>query len=67
MIDQPISQTAILFSRYIKQESDWKDATRIPKDELRQFYTEQYKPNYKIDNPGSNIVNFAGLFRVIIF
>ena len=67
MTDQAISQTAVLFSRYIKLESEWKDVTKIPKDVLRQFYTEQYKPKYKIDNPGCNIVNFAGLFRVIIF
>ena len=67
MNDQAISQTAILFSRYIKQESEWKDVTKIPKDVLRQFYTEQYKPKYKMDNPGCNIVNFARLFIVIIF
>ena len=67
MTEQAISQTAVLFSRYIKQESEWKDVTKIPKDVLRQFYTEEYKPKYKIDTPGSNIINFAGLFRVIIF
>ena len=67
MRDQAISQTAIEFSRHIKLESAWKDESRIPKDELRNFYTNEYKPEFKRANPGCNIVNFAGLFWVNIF
>ncbi len=61
---QAISQTASSFCAVVKQDPRWKDTPKIPKETLREFYTKEYKPTFRKDHPGTNIINFSPLFVV---